>query len=70
LYALRGEVDKTVEWLDRTWANRNTSINQVLYDPVMLRFRDEPKFIAFCKKIGLPPPSDSEALSIDQIRAL
>jgi hypothetical protein len=41
-----------------------------LYDPVMLRFRDEPKFIAFCKKIGLPPPSDSEALSIDQIRAL
>jgi TolB-like protein/Tfp pilus assembly protein PilF len=70
LYALRGEVDKTVESLDRTWANRDIAIHQVLYDPVMLRFRDEPKFIAFCKKIGLPPPSDSEALSIDQIRAL
>jgi hypothetical protein len=59
-----------VESLDRTWANRDIAIHQVLYDPVMLRFRDEPKFIAFCKKIGLPPPSDSEALSIDQIRAL
>jgi TolB-like protein/Tfp pilus assembly protein PilF len=70
LYALRGEVDKTVESLDRTWANRDIAIHQVLYDPVMLRFRDEPKFIAFCKKIGLPPPSDSVALSIDQIRAL
>jgi hypothetical protein len=36
----------------------------------MLRFRNEPKFIAFCKKINLPPPGESEALSIDQIRAL
>lgn len=70
LYALRGDIDKTVEWLDRTWTNRNTSIHQVLYDPVMLQFRNQPKFIAFCKKIGLPPPSESEGLSIDQIRGL
>ena len=26
--------------------------------------------VAFCKKIGLPPPGESEALGIDQIRAL
>ncbi|HET7929933.1 MAG TPA: hypothetical protein VFL63_00890 [Rhodanobacteraceae bacterium] len=70
LYALRGDVDGTVKWLDRTWANRDVSILKVLYDPAMLQFRDDPKFIAFCKKIGLPPPSESEALSIDQIRAL
>jgi hypothetical protein len=42
----------------------------VLYDPVMLQFLNEPKFVAFCTKIGLPLPSKSEALSIDQIRAL
>jgi TolB-like protein len=70
LYALRGDVGKTVAWLDRTWTNRDISIHQVLYDPVMLQFRNQPKFIAFCTKIGLPPPSASEALSIDQIRAL
>lgn len=70
LYALRGDVDRTVEWLDRTWANRDISIHQVLYDPVMLQFRNEPKFTAFCTRIGLPPPRESEALSIDQIRAL
>jgi len=29
-----------------------------------------PRFIVFCKKIGLPPPGESEALSFDQIRAL
>jgi tetratricopeptide (TPR) repeat protein len=70
LYALRGDVDRTVEWLDRTWAERDVSILKMLYDPMMLQFRNEPKFIAFCKKVGLPPPSESEALSIDQIRAL
>jgi TolB-like protein len=70
LYALRGDVGKTVAWLDRTWTKRDISIHQVLYDPVMLQFRNQPKFIAFCNKIGLPPPSESEALGLDQIRAL
>ena len=70
LYALRGDVDRTLEWLDRTWTNRDINTHRVLYDPLMLRFRNEPKFIAFCKKINLPPPGESEALSIDQIRAL
>ena len=28
-----------------------------------------PRFIAFCKKVGLPPPSESEALSSGQVRA-
>ena len=69
LYALRGDVDKTVEWLDRIWARRDYGIQDVLYDPMLLRFRNDPKFIAFCTKIGLPPPSESEALSIAQIRA-
>jgi hypothetical protein len=67
---MRGDVDGTVEWLDRTWAKRDVSILQVLSDPAMLQFRNEPEFIAFCSKIGLPPPRESEALSIDQIRAL
>jgi TolB-like protein/Tfp pilus assembly protein PilF len=70
LHAMRGDVDGTVEWLDRTWAKRDVSILQVLSDPAMLQFRNEPEFIAFCGKIGLPPPRESEALSIDQIRAL
>ncbi|MEP6634109.1 MAG: winged helix-turn-helix domain-containing protein, partial [Luteimonas sp.] len=68
-YALRGDAGKTVEWLERTWAMRDTSIHQLLYDPLILRFRDDPRLIAFCDRIGLPPPGTSEALSIDQIRA-
>jgi TolB-like protein/DNA-binding winged helix-turn-helix (wHTH) protein/Tfp pilus assembly protein PilF len=66
-YALRGDLDKTMEWLERTPAG---DILFMLSDPIILRLRDDPRFIAFCKKAGLPPPSESEALSIDQIRAL
>jgi tetratricopeptide (TPR) repeat protein len=70
LYALRGDVDGTVEWLDRTWSRRDVAILQLMYDPAMLRFRNVPEFIAFCNRIGLPPPDGSEALGIDRIRAL
>lgn len=71
LYALRGDPEKTVEWLDRTLAANDVfHVQQVLYNPLMMRFRDDPKFIAFCKKASLPPPGESEALSIDQIRAM
>jgi hypothetical protein len=66
-YALRGDADKTVEWLERTPARK---LLFMLADPLILRLRDDPRFIAFCRKVGLPPPSESEALGIDQIRAL
>jgi TolB-like protein/DNA-binding winged helix-turn-helix (wHTH) protein/Tfp pilus assembly protein PilF len=65
-YALRGDVDKTVEWLERAPAH---DIFFMLADPLILRFRNNPHLIAFCQKTGLPPPSESEALSLDQIRA-
>ena len=67
IYALRGDAGNAVKWLERaTIPDRLFLLN----DPLILRLRDDPAFIAFCKKIGLAPPSESEALSIDQIRAL
>jgi TolB-like protein/DNA-binding winged helix-turn-helix (wHTH) protein/Tfp pilus assembly protein PilF len=65
-YALRGDVDKTMEWLERAPARH---IFFMLADPIILRFRDDPRLIAFCRKTGLSPPNESEALGIDQIRA-
>jgi TolB-like protein/DNA-binding winged helix-turn-helix (wHTH) protein/Tfp pilus assembly protein PilF len=65
-YALRGDADKTVEWLERAPAH---DIFFMLADPLILRFRNDPQLIAFCQRAGLPPPSESEALSIEQIRA-
>jgi len=66
-YALRGDAGHAVEWLERT---SRGDLFFLLDDPLILRLRDDPRFIAFCKKAGLPPPGDSEALGIDQLRAL
>jgi TolB-like protein/DNA-binding winged helix-turn-helix (wHTH) protein/Tfp pilus assembly protein PilF len=65
-YALRDDPDRTVEWLERAPAR---DILFLLADPLILRFRDDPRLVAFCKNIGLPSPDASEALGIDQIRA-
>ncbi len=67
--ALRGDADRALEWLGQSTANSFVRTRFLLADPFFLRFRDDPRFIALCKKLGLPPPSESDALSLDQIRA-
>lgn len=70
IYALRADADKTFEWLQRDREHGASAVHTVLFDPILLRFRDDPRFAAYCKQAGLPPPSASEALSIDRIRAM
>jgi len=66
IYALRGDAGHALQWLERA---PPSALLFMLADPLLLRFRDDPRFIALCKKLGLPPPSESDALGIDQIRA-
>ena len=70
VYALRGDADRTFEWLQRDWDRRDAGVHDVLFDPLLLRFRDDARFIEYCKTTRLPPPSEIEALGLDQIRAL
>jgi TolB-like protein/Tfp pilus assembly protein PilF len=70
VYALRGDADKTFEWLQRDWDRGDAGVHDVLFDPLLLRFRNDPRFAQYCKTAGLPPPSESEALGLDQIRAV
>jgi TolB-like protein/Tfp pilus assembly protein PilF len=58
VYALRGDVDETFVWLDRAWTNRDAAIGGILFDPFILRFKDDPRFAAFCRKVGLPTPAE------------
>lgn len=67
VYALRGDADHAVAWLEHA---APPQLLFMLTDPLILRLRDDPRFVAFCKNAGLPPPSESEALSLDQIQAL
>jgi TolB-like protein/Tfp pilus assembly protein PilF len=62
VHALRNDADKTFEWLDRAWTSRDPGIEYLLTDPLILRFRDDPRFSAFCKKAGLPPTTTAKSM--------
>jgi TolB-like protein/Flp pilus assembly protein TadD len=61
IYALRGDANATFQWLDRAWNDRDPGIQGLLYDPFILRFKDDPRFAAFCRKVGLPVPGKASA---------
>jgi len=55
-YAARKDPDRMFEWLDRAWANRDPGISSLLYDAFLRNYKDDPRFAAFCRKVGLPVP--------------
>jgi TolB-like protein/Tfp pilus assembly protein PilF len=56
-YALRNDPDAMFQWLDRAWIARNSDFLYVLFDPIVLRFKDDPRFGLLCRKVGLPAPA-------------
>jgi TolB-like protein/Tfp pilus assembly protein PilF len=54
VYALRNDANGTFEWLDRAWSTRDPGVGRLLYDPFIRRYRNDPRFAAFCRKVGLP----------------
>jgi Tfp pilus assembly protein PilF len=62
VYALRKEPENMFRWLDRAWDTRDSGIGRLLTDPFILRYRDDPRFAAFCKKVGLPTTTDAKAM--------
>jgi TolB-like protein/Flp pilus assembly protein TadD len=62
VYALRGDADNAFKWLNRGWSNRDPGIGYLLMDPLILRYRDDPRFAAFCEKVGLPTTTDAVAM--------
>jgi TolB-like protein/Flp pilus assembly protein TadD len=62
VHALRNDADKTFEWLDRAWSSRDPGIENLLFDPLILRYRNDPRFAAFCTKVGLPTTTTAKAM--------
>ena len=58
VYALRNDAKATFDWLDRAWSDRDPGVGTLLIDPFLLRYKDDPRFAAFCRKIGLPTPAE------------
>lgn len=61
-YALRHDSDNMFKWLNRAWAARDPGIAYLMYDPFVLRYQHDPRFIAFCGKVGLPTTTDAVAM--------
>jgi TolB-like protein/Flp pilus assembly protein TadD len=58
IYALRKDPDKMFGGLDRAWAQHDNNISILYYDPFLLRYKDDPRFAAFCREVGLPTPAE------------
>jgi TolB-like protein/Flp pilus assembly protein TadD len=58
VYAIRKDANETFEWLERAWSNRDPGIQYLLYDPFIGHFKGDPRFAAFCRKVGLPTPAE------------
>ena len=62
VYALRGDANETFAWLDQASSNRDPGIQNLLYDPFLLRYKDDPRFAVFCKRVGLPAPGEAASV--------
>ncbi|MEO6968108.1 MAG: tetratricopeptide repeat protein [Rhodanobacteraceae bacterium] len=62
VYALRRDPDQMFAWLERAWASRDPGIQLLLYDPFILRYEHDPRFAAFCRKVGLPTTTTAKAM--------
>jgi TolB-like protein len=60
-FALRKDPEQMFAWLDRAWANHDNNISILLYDPFLMRYKNDPRFAKFCKKVGLPVPGEMAA---------
>ena len=64
VYAFRKQPDQAFAWLDRALANRDPGISEVYVYPFLFPLQSDPRFAAFCRKIGLPAPGESEHGSV------
>ena len=55
VYALRKEPDKMFEWLEHGWPTNDPAVTELLFDPFLRAYKDDPRFIAFAQKVGVMP---------------
>jgi TolB-like protein/DNA-binding winged helix-turn-helix (wHTH) protein len=54
VYAFRNQSDEAFEWLDRAYAQRDSSLIKTKVDPLLKSLHSDPRYAAFLKKLNLP----------------
>jgi serine/threonine-protein kinase len=55
VYALRKEPGKMFEWLEHARTTHDGGVTELLINPFLRAYKDDPRFIAFAQKIGVMP---------------
>ena len=53
IQALRRDPDALFRWLERAHAQRDPGLEGLLFSPLLLRYKDDPRFDAFVRKVGM-----------------
>jgi TolB-like protein/DNA-binding winged helix-turn-helix (wHTH) protein len=57
VYAYRGESDKSFEWLERAYKQRDAGLTEIMTDPQLKDLRRDPRYIDLLNKMRLPTRS-------------
>ena len=60
VYALRKEPDEMFRWLDNAYATHDSGLTQLVITPFVFEYRDDPRFVALCQKLGVQLPATRE----------
>lgn len=53
-YAYRGERDLALEWLEKSYEQKNTGLLEIVGEPLFRNLCGDPRFDAFMRKMGMP----------------
>jgi tetratricopeptide (TPR) repeat protein len=54
VYAYRGESDKSIEWLERAYRQRDSGLTEINNDPLFKNRHHDPRYAEILKKMRLP----------------
>ena len=43
------------EWLEHAWTTHDRGFTELLINPFLRAYKDDPRFIAFAQKVGVMP---------------
>jgi tetratricopeptide (TPR) repeat protein len=57
VYAYRGELDKSFEWLERAYKQRDSGLEEIKTDPLLKTLRSDSRYTELVKRMRLPKES-------------
>ncbi len=53
-YAYRGDHDRALQWLERAYAQKDTTLVEIVSEPLFKNLESDPRYKAFLRKMNLP----------------